>query len=145
VSQAVAFFPVEPVRVFAVLADPSSFSRWVVGTDRLRSADPDWPAPGSKLHHSIGIGPLSLNDHTEVLEAAPPHRLALRAHVRPLGTTCVTLDLAEHDAGVRVTLTEEPADLIARMLTNPLTDPLLALRNRELLRRLGALAGALTA
>src|SRR5579875_2117223 len=40
--------------VWRVLADPYSYARWVYGTDRIRAADPQWPAVGSRLHHGLG-------------------------------------------------------------------------------------------
>jgi uncharacterized protein YndB with AHSA1/START domain len=124
-----AFLPVPPERVFAVLADPETYACWVVGSHSIRSADATWPAPGSKLHHRVGVGPFTLNDSTEVLEADPPRRLVLQARARPLGSA-------------RVAMEEGPGDLFSRLLHNPLADRLLGRRNDESLRRLGELAGA---
>jgi uncharacterized protein YndB with AHSA1/START domain len=136
----VASFPVPPERVFAVLADPSSYAYWVVGSDAVRDADATWPAPGAKLHHRVGVGPFKLNDNTEVLEADPPRRLVLQARARPLGTARVVLELEADGGGTRVTMVEEPGDRFSRLLHNPLADRLLAWRNDEALRRLGELA-----
>lgn len=138
----VAFFPVPPERVFAVLADAESYARWVVGSEAIRSHDDDWPSPGARFHHRIRLGLLKIDDETEVLEAAPPRRLVLHARARPLGTARVELDLAAQAGGTRVTMTETPGDPITRLTHNPLLDCLLAKRNRESLRRLGELAGA---
>jgi uncharacterized protein YndB with AHSA1/START domain len=141
VSRVVAQLQATPERVFAVLADPYSYADWIVGSDAIRDADATWPTPGSRFHHRIGIGPLKVDDHTEVLESIPPHRLVLKASARPLGTAKVTFELAERDGGTRLTLTEEPGDLLSRLLHNPIADCLLARRNAETLRRLGRLAG----
>ena len=48
---------------------PARYGDWVVGSKRIRAADASWPAPGSRFHHTVGVGPLSLDDHTESLEA----------------------------------------------------------------------------
>jgi uncharacterized protein YndB with AHSA1/START domain len=142
VATNVAFFPVPPERVWAVLADPQSYAYWVVGSDTIRDADPTWPAVGSKLHHRVGIGPFKLNDNSEVLESFPPLRLVLQARGRPFGTARVRIELLEHDGGTRVTMSEGPGDPISRLFHNPLFDRLLRARNHESLRRLGELAGA---
>jgi len=142
VSINVAFFPVPPERVWAVLADPQAYGHWVVGSDTIRDADPTWPAVGAKLHHRVGIGPLKLSDNTEVLESQPPQRLVLQARGRPLGTARVALQLLEHDGGTRVTMREDPGDPISRVFHNPLLDRLLRARNDASLRRLEELAVA---
>jgi len=130
-----------PEAVFAVLADPRSFARWVVGSRRVRGADPDWPAPGSAFDHTVGVGPLTISDHSEVEESDPPRLLRLRVKARPLSCAHVVLRIAPRDpGGARVTLDEHPADLRSRLLINPLTDPLVRLRNAASLRRLKALA-----
>jgi|SRR5829696_1882081 len=136
----VAHFGVPPERVWEVLADPRCYPRWVVGARRFRAADPGFPAPGTRFHHEVGLGPLRLQDHTEVLEAAPPHRIVLRAKARPLGTARVAIEVAADERGSRVTLVEEAGDLATRLLFNPLTHLLVRGRNDESLRRLRDLA-----
>jgi uncharacterized protein YndB with AHSA1/START domain len=126
-----------PEEVFAVLSDPQAYSHWVVGSASVRGADEDFPAVGSRFHHTVGIGPLQLPDHTEVLESHPPRRLVLRARARPLGTARVAIDLHEHRRGTRVVLDEHGADPITRLvLLNPLAGLLVDQRNRISLRRL---------
>jgi len=142
VSRTVARFPVPPERVFAVLSDPFTYADWVVGSDTIRDADDTWPAPGSRLHHRVGVGPLKINDNTEVVESIPPRRLVLQARARPLGTARVIFDLAPVADGTEVTLTEEPGDLLSRVLHNPIADRILGRRNVATLRRLGEVAGA---
>jgi uncharacterized protein YndB with AHSA1/START domain len=82
-----------PERVWEVLADPYSYDDWVVGTRKIRSADPAWPAVGSRLHHTVGVWPLQIKDSSEVLESEPPRRLVLRAKVRPAGVLRVEIEL----------------------------------------------------
>ena len=133
-------FHVPPERVFEVLADPNCYGDWVVGSHSIRDADGTWPAPGSRFHHRVGVGPLTINDHTEVLELDPPRRILLRARARPLGTAKVELQIESHGDGARVTMSETAGDPLSRLGLNPLTDPLVNLRNQESLRRLRRIA-----
>ncbi len=83
-----------PERVFEVLADYRSYGHWVVGSRRMRGMDPGFPAAGTRFHHQVGVGPLHLNDHTQVLEVDQPRKLILKAKARPfLGTAVVDLTL----------------------------------------------------
>lgn len=129
-----------PERVFAVLADPETYADWVVGSDTIRDADPTWPAPGSRFYHRVGVGPIKVKDHTEVLEADPPRTLALHARARPLGTAKVTLLLEPEGNGTRVTMEEVAGDTLSKLAINPLTDWLVHHRNVESLRRLKRIA-----
>ena len=43
-----------PEQVWDVLADGWLYPVWVVGASRMREVEDAWPAPGSKLHHSVG-------------------------------------------------------------------------------------------
>lgn len=132
--------PVSPERVFSVLADPSSYGHWVVGSDTIRDADPGWPAVGSRFHHRVGAGPLKVNDHTEVLEADPPRRLVLHAKARPLGTARVELELERRGGGTLVTMVEDAGDPFTKVVFWGLTHLLVRGRNAESLRRLEELA-----
>ena len=40
--------------VWSVLSDGWLYPLWVVGASRMRDVDPDWPAVGSRIHHSVG-------------------------------------------------------------------------------------------
>jgi uncharacterized protein YndB with AHSA1/START domain len=131
---------VSPDEVFAALANAANYGDWVVGSDTIRDADPEWPKVGSRFHHRVGVGPLKLNDHTEVLEVDPPHRLVMHARARPLGTAEVAMRLTERDGGTLVTMTETAGDRLSRLMLNRLTDPLIRLRNAESLRRLKRIA-----
>ncbi len=68
---------VPPERVWAVLADPDSYAHWVVGSRDTRDADPRFPAEGTSFHHTVALGPIDLEDETEVVESDAPHRLVL--------------------------------------------------------------------
>ncbi len=129
-----------PEAVWAVLADPGGYAYWVVGSKRIRDAEPEWPAPGSKFHHTIGVGPLTLDDHTVSLEAEPPRRLMLRAKGRPAGTATVILELEPRAGGTQVRITENPDGVFSPMALNPLVHVATKLRNAESLMRLEELA-----
>jgi uncharacterized protein YndB with AHSA1/START domain len=131
---------VPPERVFAVLATPATYADWVVGSDIIRGADPDWPALGSRFYHRVGVGPFKVKDHTEVVEVDPPHKLVLHARARPLGTALVTLILEPRESGSYVTIAETAGDPLSRLSINPLTDQLVYKRNEVSLRRLKRIA-----
>lgn len=129
-----------PERVFEVLMDPDCYGDWVVGSKDIRGADPDWPAVGSRFHHRVGIGPLTVSDHTKIEEIDPPRLLKLRARARPFGTALVTLELLPSGSGTTVTMIEDPADPLTAIVFNPLTHWLTRRRNDEALSRLAGLA-----
>jgi uncharacterized protein YndB with AHSA1/START domain len=131
---------VAPERVFAVLATPATYADWVVGSDIIRGADPDWPAVGSRFYHRVGWGPFKVKDHTEVVEVDPLRKLVLHARARPVGTALVTLILEPRDGGTYVTITETAGDPLSKLSINPLTDPLVHIRNDISLGRLKRIA-----
>jgi uncharacterized protein YndB with AHSA1/START domain len=126
--------------VFAVLSDPRSFARWVVGSREIRRADPAWPAVGTAFDHRVGVGPITLSDQSTVLESKPPELLKLLVKARPFSKAYVTLRLRPAPGGTRVEMDEVAADARSLLLFNPLTDPLIRIRNKESLSRLKALA-----
>ncbi len=134
------FMQVPPEAVWAALADPSSYGYWVVGSKVIRDAEPEWPAPGSKFHHTIGAGPFKVSDHTEALEARAPELLRLRAKGRPFGTATVTMRMRRRDGGTVVRMTENPDGVTAVLSLNPLVHLATKLRNAESLMRLEELA-----
>ena len=127
--------PVE--RVFAFLADGRRYADWVVGAKRIRHVDEAWPAPGSRFHHTVGIGPIEIDDNSEVLEVDANRFLKLRVRARPAGQAEVTLSLRPTD-GMRtfVEMEEHPVRGIAKLIDNPILDASLKGRNDEALRRL---------
>lgn len=132
--------PVPPVAVWEVLADPRGYGYWVVGSKVIRDADPAWPAPGARFHHTIGVGPLNVSDHTESLEAQPPRLLRMRTKGRPLGAARVTMQMTPKDGGTLVRMTEDPDGPTAILALNPLVHVLTKARNAESLMRLEELA-----
>lgn len=132
--------PVPPTAVWDVLADPGCYGFWVVGSKVIRDADAEWPAPGSKFHHTVGAGPFTVSDHTKSLEAEPPRRLQIRAKGRPLGTARVTLEMTPRDGGTLVRMTETPDGPTAVLNLNPVVHFFTKARNAESLMRLEELA-----
>jgi NAD(P)-dependent dehydrogenase (short-subunit alcohol dehydrogenase family)/uncharacterized protein YndB with AHSA1/START domain len=126
-----------PERVFAVLADPERYPDWVVGASHVVEADPDFPAPGTRFRHRVGVRPLTTSDYTEVTELDAPHRIALKAKARPLGTAAIEVTLRERAGGTELTMVEEPGDALSALVAaNPVAETLLRLRNSEALARL---------
>jgi hypothetical protein len=130
----------DPGQIWDVLADGWLYPLWVVGASRMREVDDEWPAPGARLHHSVGTWPLLLDDTTSVLEAQPQRRLRLRARGWPAGEAEVEISLQSEpgtgSARTRVTITEDAVSGPGTLLPEPLRRPLLAWRNVEALRRL---------
>ena len=134
------FMPVPPAAVWAVLCTPDAYGHWVVGSKYIRGADEGFPAVGTKLHHTVGFGPLKLNDHTEVLEAEPNRRLKLRAKGRPIGTASVELTLQASGGGTNVQMIEDPDQIYTPLKYLPPVQLATRVRNAESLKRLEELA-----
>jgi uncharacterized protein YndB with AHSA1/START domain len=130
-----------PQRVWEVLADGWLYPLWVVGATRMRDVDQDWPAVGSRIHHSVGVWPAVLDDDTEITECEPLQKLSLRAKAWPfLGEADVTLDLSVQGAGTRVVMSEDAANGPGKLVPKPVRAPGIQWRNTESLRRLAFLA-----
>jgi hypothetical protein len=126
-----------PDRVFSVLADGWTYSDWVVGTAHIRDVDPDWPRPGTEIHHKAGPWPVSVHDRSTVLEYEPGRALLLKVRLWPLGAGRVRLVLDPvGDRATRVTMIEQFTEGPLLGLRNKVNDVLLHYRNRESLRRL---------
>jgi uncharacterized protein YndB with AHSA1/START domain len=132
--------PVPPEAVWGVLASPAGYEYWVVGSKEIRDADPGFPSPGTRFHHTIGFGPLTVRDHTEVLDAEPPRSMRLRTKGRPLGLATVTMRLTPEKGGTTVEMVEHPAGPFAFLALNPLVHAMTKLRNARSLMRLEDLA-----
>ncbi|WP_374454547.1 SRPBCC family protein [Nocardioides sp.] len=125
-----------PDQVWSVLADGWLYPLFVVGASRMREVDDDWPAVGSRLHHSVGTWPLLIDDTTEVLEVEPGRRLVLQARGWPAGEATVELTLQETGGSTLVTIKEDATAGPGVLVPKPLRDVQLNLRNAETLQRL---------
>ena len=128
-----------PDQVWEVLADGWLYPLWVVGATRMRDVDDHWPAPGTRLHHSVGTWPLTLDDVTEVIESTPGARLELHAHAWPGGRADVTITLQAQGAQTEVVMEENATNGPGALVPRVVQDPLLHWRNTESLRRLAFL------
>jgi hypothetical protein len=134
---------IPPELAFSVLEDPRSYERLVAGARRIRRFDSRWPEPGTRIHHTVGLPPLLIRDHTEVLECDPPRRLLLDAHIWPFGALTVEFLFERRGTGSLLTVREEPQS--GPVSWGPLrqgTRLVVALRNREMCRRYRRLAAA---
>lgn len=132
--------PVPSERVWEVLAQGWTYTQWVVGNSRMRAVDPNWPAPGSSIRHSIGIWPLVINDATIVEESEPPHRLVLCARLGPMGAARITMLLHEIPQGCRIEMIEVPVEGPMGLVPDAIALAAAYPRNMECLLRLAALA-----
>lgn len=131
---------VDPERLFAVLADGWTYSSWVVGASRIRAVGESWPQPGQKLHHSVGLWPLIVDDTTSSLNWQPPTLAILRADGGPLGVLEVRFDVQKHLRGCVVRMTEDAVGGPSLLIPRTVRDVIGRVRNREALRRLAYLA-----
>ena len=123
--------------VFATLVDPHTYPQWLIGCQDIRVVDDGWPAPGTRFHHRVGLGPFTVADYTESLAVDRGQSLALRVRARPLLRAArVVYELQDNSTGTRVVMTERPLAPATRRLWNPLIDGLTRLRNRRSLERL---------
>jgi uncharacterized protein YndB with AHSA1/START domain len=129
-----------PNQVWSVLADGWLYPSWVVGATRMRDVDRHWPAPGARLHHSVGAWPLMIDDETQVEESVPESLLRLRARAWPAGAARVALRLTPNGSGTLVEIEEDAVSRPGRLVPAPLRHLSLAWRNTETLRRLARIA-----
>lgn len=128
-----------PAAVYQVLAHGWDYSQWVVGTSHVRAVDESWPAPGSRLHHAVGVWPMVIRDHTEMLESEPDKRVLMTARGWPIGEAEVEITLTPDGGGTKLTIREDATGGAGWLLRNPLGDALIYRRNVESMSRLAAL------
>lgn len=132
---------VTPDQVFAVIEDGWYFASWVVGAAHIRKVDPNWPAVGSRIHHSVGPWPVSINDTTAVQAVEPNSMIELAARAWPVGSAIVRITLTPAGpTGTQVTMSEEVTSGPAKVLPHAAQTALLKPRNIESLRRLADIA-----
>jgi uncharacterized protein YndB with AHSA1/START domain len=130
-----------PEAIFAVLSDGWRYADWVVGAKKIRAVDGSWPAPGSRFHHRVGIGPIDIADSSELEAIDPPRSMTLKVRARPAGVARVHITLEPtEDGGTEITIDEWPTAGFAKRFDNPVQRALLKGRNLEALRRLKNLA-----
>ena len=126
--------------VFDLLAEPRTYPDWLVGAQRIRGVDAEFPAQGAEFDHSVGpTSATTVDDSTEVLALDRPHRLTLLARAGFLHAE-VDMLLEQVPDGCAVRFRERPTGWA--MALTPLLRPILAARNVESLRRLASLVEA---
>ncbi len=128
-----------PEAVWQVLSDGWLYPVWVVGATRMRDVDADWPAAGSRLHHSAGVWPVVVNDETRVVSVEPQRRMQLRAKGWPLGEADVVIEVEPAGDQTVVRIREDAATGPGRLVPGVVRAPVMTWRNSETLRRLAFL------
>ena len=129
-----------PEDVFHVLSNGWTYATWVVGAARIRFVDKDFPAAGSKAHHSVGLWPMLISDDTEVEHVDEPHELQLRVKAWPTGEGRVRFTCIPRGEQTEVVMEESAVSGPAALIPAPVENLLLRARNDETLRRLAYLA-----
>ncbi|HUQ39361.1 MAG TPA: SRPBCC family protein [Acidimicrobiales bacterium] len=127
--------PVEVV--FAVVADPTTYPEWLVGAKEIHMVEEHWPEPGARFFHTVGAGPVTVDDSTSVLEVEAPTKLVLEARAGAVATARVTFRLDRlGEAATSVSMEEDAVEGAASHLPSALIDPPLGARNQQSLQRL---------
>jgi hypothetical protein len=129
-----------PDAVWRVLADGWLYAAWVVGASRVRDVDAGWPAVDTRIHHSVGLWPLLINDTTHVLAVTPREELVLTAKAWPVGVARVVITIEPVEGGCVIRMDEDASSGPGVLLPKLVRQALIAPRNREALRRLELLA-----
>ncbi|MET0146800.1 MAG: SRPBCC family protein [Ilumatobacteraceae bacterium] len=125
-------------RAFATISDPTTYPHWLVGAQAIRDVDDDWPQPGSRFRHLVGVGLLQFPDNSEVLEIEPGYRLRLKVKARPLITAVATFTVVGDEHRCVVSIEEEPTPRTLGTVVRVVMDPTVHVRNHRSLARLAA-------
>jgi hypothetical protein len=125
-----------PDDVWNVLSDGWLYPLWVVGAARIRDVDNNWPEKDSRIHHSVGVWPLLINDHTVVLDSVPGRSIKLRARAWPVGEAVVDIRLSDVGAQTEIVIEEDAVAGPGVLVPEPFKGLSLKWRNVETLRRL---------
>lgn len=123
--------PAHPETVFEFLIDPDTYPRWLIGAEEVRAVDRGWPNPGSRFHHTVGIGPFRYPDASRVVAIEAPNRLVLSVRASPLVRAIVTFELRGDEHATVLCLQEEPETRVIGDLVRPVMDPLTHVRNHR--------------
>ncbi len=123
-----------PEAVWALLEDGHSYADWVVGTQKIHRVDHDWPAEGSTISYTAGVGPLTVEDTTIVRRVEPKRELEARAGW--MGSARICFDVRPWGEDTLVIIDEHPLTGPGARWHNTLGDVLLRLRNRRMVRAL---------
>ncbi|MFE9466815.1 SRPBCC family protein [Streptomyces virginiae] len=125
-----------PHEVWAVLADGSRYSDWVVGTSDSRVAHGLWPELGAALEYTVSLGPWTASGTTVVRRVSAPDELELEVDSGPVGTARVAIEVRSWGSESLVIVDEHPLRGVGGALHNAALDALIQLRHRSMLKRL---------
>lgn len=128
-----------PEQVWDFLSKGDRYAEWVIGTQRIRGVDDNWPDIGSNVHFSFGVGPWSIDDRTTVRNAEPPSVLELEVHAGRIGTARLLFEIRRWGDHAVVVLDEHPLSGPGAHFHNMLIDLGLRFRNRRMLDKLAKL------
>lgn len=134
-------FDSPPAHVWKVISDGWLYTGWVVGASRIRAVDDHWPQVGAKLHHSVGTWPFLIDDSSSVTAVDPGRTLELLARGWPMGEAKVLITVEDLGSGkCKVSIAEDAVRGPGKVVPKALRDPLIAVRNRETLKRLALMS-----
>jgi uncharacterized protein YndB with AHSA1/START domain len=128
-----------PEQVWDVLADGFAYAQWVVGTREIRAVDEGWPAVGTAIHYTVGLGPFTFRGTTTVRHVEPNRQLGLEADGGPVGTARIVIELFDWGDDTVVVLDEHPLRGAGYTLHNTLSDAVLLVRGRPMVHHLARL------
>jgi hypothetical protein len=125
--------------VWAVLADPDSYVKWVVGPSEVTPERGRWPEPGATIHYELSLGPVRLANQTVVRHVEEGSVLELEAKAGPLGTARIAIELRPWGEHCLVIVDEHPLRGPGGAVHNTGVELLIHLRHRAMLARLAKL------
>lgn len=128
----------EPAALWRILADPSRYADWVVGTSESAAREGRWPEVGSSLAYTVRIGPKRIEGHTVVRRLEHPRYLELEAHTG-VGTARIAFDIRPWGEVTLVIVDEHPLRGPGATLHNAALETLIQFRHRGMLHRLARL------
>ncbi|WP_049573099.1 SRPBCC family protein [Streptomyces sp. SBT349] len=135
-----------PAAVWSVLSDGHRYADWVVGTHDSEPLDADWPAVGTAIRYTVKIGCKRLAGRTVVRYLDPVRRLELEAQSKLVGTARIGIELEPWgETSTLVTVDEHPLTGPGGRMHNTVSEALLQLRHRRMLRHLADVVEAATA
>ncbi|MBT2416111.1 SRPBCC family protein [Streptomyces sp. ISL-12] len=131
-----------PRSVWAVLADPDSYVKWVVGPSQVTPERGRWPEVGAAIHYEVCLGPVRLTNETVVRRCEEGTLLELEAKAGQLGTARIAVELRPWGEDCLVIVDEHPLRGPGGMLHNAGVELIIQLRHRAMLARLAELCEA---
>ncbi len=130
--------------VFNAIADPRTYPDWLVGAQKIRHVDEDFPAPGTEFDHSVGpTEAVTVDDDTKAIAVQGHRRLVLEVHIGPFQGEVEFQLKKRGDATTEVKMRERPIGPI--VVATPLLRPILAARNSASLQKLAKVIEASSA